>query len=81
MCALRAAHAPPAAGVGHWPCEIENDLDRACRDVDALICLRLQRTPAGGLLPDLSEYARRYCLDHKHLRLALPGARVLHPGR
>ncbi len=69
------------AGVGHWPCEIENDLDRACRDVDAVMCLRLQlERQQAGLLPDLSEYARRYCLDHKHLRLALPGARVLHPG-
>ena len=69
------------AGVGHWPCEIENDLDRACRDVDAVMCLRLQlECQQAGLLPDLSEYARRYCLDHKHLRLALPGARVLHPG-
>ena len=69
------------AGVGHWPCEIENDLDRACRDVDAVMCLRLQLDrQQAGLLPDLSEYARRYCLDHKHLRLALPGARVLHPG-
>ena len=69
------------AGVGHWPCEIENDLDRACRDVDAVMCLRLQlERQQAGLLPDLSEDARRYCLDHKHLRLALPGARVLHPG-
>ena len=69
------------AGVGHWPCEIENDLDRACRDVDAVMCLRLQlERQQAGLLPDLSEYARRYCLDHKHLRLALPGARVLYPG-
>lgn len=69
------------AGVGHWPCEIENDLDRACRDVDAVMCLRLQlERQQAGLLPDLSEYAHRYCLDHKHLRLALPGARVLHPG-
>ena len=69
------------AGVGHWPCEIENDLDRACRDVDAVMCLRLQlERQQAGLLPDLSEYARRYCLDLIHLRLALPGARVLHPG-
>lgn len=69
------------AGVEHWPCEIENDLDRACRDVDAVMCLRLQlERQQAGLLPDLSEYARRYCLDHDHLRLALPGARVLHPG-
>jgi len=41
--------------------------------------LQLERQQA-GLLPDLREYARRYCLGLRHLRSAKPGAHVLHPG-
>lgn len=69
------------AGVEHWPVEVFNDLDRAVRDVDAVMCLRLQlERQQAGLLPDLAEYSRRFCLDARHLALARPGARVLHPG-
>lgn len=69
------------AGVEHWPAEVYADLERAVRDVDAVMCLRLQlERQQAGLLPDLSEYARRYCLDTRHLALARPQVRVLHPG-
>lgn len=69
------------AGIGSWNCEVFTDLDRACRDVDAVMCLRLQlERQEAGLLPDLLEYSRRYCLTKKRLALAKPGALVLHPG-
>lgn len=69
------------AGVDNWPVEVFSSLDEAVRDVDAVMSLRLQlERQQAGLLPDLSEYARRYCLDKKHLELANPNARVLHPG-
>ena len=69
------------AGVEHWPVEIFSDLRQAVRDVDAVMCLRLQlERQQAGLLPDLSEYARRFCLGAEHLALAAPEARVLHPG-
>lgn len=69
------------AGVEHWPVEVFSDLDRAVRDVDAVMCLRLQlERQQAGLLPDLAEYSRRYCLGASHLALAAPEVRVLHPG-
>ncbi len=46
------------AGVGHWPCEIENDLDRACRDVDAVMCL-----PAASLFNTCRTY-RHFSVCH-----------------
>ena len=69
------------AGVDNWPVEVFSDLNTAVRDVDAVMCLRLQlERQQAGLLPDLREYSRRYCLSFHHMRLAKPGASVLHPG-
>ena len=69
------------AGVEHWPVEVCSDLAAAARDVDAVMCLRLQlERQQAGLLPDLAEYSRRFCLGARHLALARPGAKVLHPG-
>lgn len=69
------------AGVSSWPAEIYSDLNRAVQGVDAVMCLRLQlERQQAGLLPDLSEYAKRYCLDVAHLRHASKNVRVLHPG-
>lgn len=69
------------AGVENWPVEVFSDLGRAVRDVDAVMCLRLQlERQQAGLLPDLAEYSRRFCLGASHLELARPKVRVLHPG-
>ena len=69
------------AGVENWPVEVFSDLGRAVRDVDAVMCLRLQlERQQAGLLPDLAEYSRRFCLGASHLELARPEVRVLHPG-
>ncbi|MDR3362100.1 MAG: aspartate carbamoyltransferase catalytic subunit [Desulfovibrio sp.] len=69
------------AGVETWPVEVFTDLGRAARGVDAVMCLRLQlERQQAGLLPDLAEYSRRFCLGAEHLALAAPEARVLHPG-
>ncbi len=69
------------SAVDHWPVEVYGTLNDAVRDADAVMCLRLQlERQQAGLLPDLSEYSRRFCLDMKHLELAKPGAKVLHPG-
>ena len=49
--------------------------------MDAVMCLRLQlERQQAGLLPDLREYSRRFCLSPGHMELAKPGAPVLHPG-
>lgn len=70
---------PPACD--NLSCEIYTDLNKAIIDVDAVMCLRLQlERQQAGLLPDLSEYSRRFCLMQKHLQHAKPDAVVLHPG-
>ena len=69
------------AGVENWPVEVCSDLDQAVRGVDAVMCLRLQlERQQAGLLPDLAEYSRRFCLTAGRLRSAKPEAKVLHPG-
>ena len=51
------------------------------RDVDGVMCLRLQlERQQAGLLPDLAEYSRRFCLGTRQMALAAPEAKVLHPG-
>lgn len=68
-------------GVSTWPVDVEPDLTSACKDMDAVICLRLQlERQQAGLLPDLREYARHFGLSATHLRKANPDVRVLHPG-
>lgn len=69
------------AGVKAWPVEIVPNLTAACKNIDAVICLRLQmERQQAGLLPDLREYARHFGLNSTHLRQANPGVRVMHPG-
>lgn len=69
------------AGVEKWPVEVFTDLAQAARDVDAIMCLRLQlERQQAGLLPDLNEYAKRYCLSPGHLEFANPEVKILHPG-
>lgn len=69
------------AGIGSWPAEIYSDLDRACEGAEAIMALRLQlERQQAGLLPDLREYSRRYCLNISHLARAAENVKVLHPG-
>ena len=68
-------------GVHNWPVTVYSDLNSAVEGVDAIMCLRLQlERQQAGLLPDLSEYAQRFCIGLRHLEMAAPGAPVLHPG-
>ncbi len=69
------------AGIGTWPVEVYNDLQKAVKDCDAIMCLRLQlERQEAGLLPSLAEYSRRYCLTPAIVDMAKPSAMVLHPG-
>jgi len=57
------------------------DMDRALHDVDAIMMLRLQLERQGrALFPSIREYSRLYCLTPERLKLANPGAVVMHPG-
>ena len=67
--------------LNNWPVEVHDNLNNAVRDVDAVMCLRLQlERQQAGLLPNLAEYARRFCLTPRHMELTRPGAKILHPG-
>ncbi len=69
------------AGVEHWPVEVFTDMQKAVKDVDAIMCLRLQyERQKTTLLPKTSEYAKRFCLMPEHLLHAKPAVKVLHPG-
>lgn len=65
----------------HWPVEIFDCPDEAVKGVDAVMCLRLQlERQSAGLLPDLSEYASKFCINSYLMSLAAPEAAILHPG-
>ncbi len=60
---------------------VEHDLDRAIDGADVVMALRIQKERmAGGLLPDLREYARRWGITAARLRRADRRALVMHPG-
>lgn len=62
-------------------CTVVPELDRALDGVDVVMLLRLQRERmVDGLVASLEDYHREYGLDARRLRLAAPGAVVMHPG-
>lgn len=68
-------------GVKSWPVEVYSDLCEASKGVDAIMCLRLQlERQKDGLLPDLREYARTFGLGQRHIDLANPDVKIMHPG-
>ncbi len=78
VCAPRTLLPRDAEALGS---EVFHQLEPALEGVDAVMCLRLQlERQEAGLLPDLREYARRFCLTSPRLSRAAPGVKVLHPG-
>ena len=72
--ALLPEEADPRVKVCH-------DFDRALRDVDAVIMLRIQRERMEqAMVPGERDYACGYGLDEARLRHAKPDAIVMHPG-
>ncbi len=60
---------------------LEPHIEAALEGADAVMALRLQKErQQAGLLPSIREYVLRYGLTPERLRLANPGAVVLHPG-
>lgn len=60
---------------------VEYDLDRAIEGADVVMALRIQKERmAGGLLPDLREYARRWGITTARLRRADRQVMLMHPG-
>ena len=80
--------APPTliGGAGSWrqnwpEVSIVDDLDQAVDGAHVLMALRLQQERmAGGLLPSLREYTRRFGLTRERVARADPNVLVMHPG-
>jgi aspartate carbamoyltransferase catalytic subunit len=80
LAALYANRTVPGTGATRTV-SVETDISRALADADVVMVLRLQRErQQAGLLPSLREYTLRYGLTPERLRLARPGALVMHPG-
>jgi aspartate carbamoyltransferase catalytic subunit len=60
---------------------IEPDIDRALKEADVIMVLRLQlERMQSGLLPSMREYIQLFQLNPARLKLAKPDAMVMHPG-
>ncbi len=69
-------HAIEDLGCTAWP-----RVEPAMEGADAIMMLRIQRERQGNdLIPSSHEYHRFFGLDEQRLKLAKPGALVMHPG-
>ena len=56
-------------------------MEEAIDQADAVMMLRIQKErQTAGHLPSMREYSQMYGLNAKRLKLAKPGALVMHPG-
>ena len=60
--------------------EIERDFDKALKQAQVVMMLRIQRERLAGLELDLGDYIARYQLSEERLRARAPEAIVMHPG-
>jgi len=67
--------------VGRLGVRVFDRIEPAIEGADVVMMLRIQKERMGrDLFPSDREYARRYGLDARRLRLARPDALVMHPG-
>jgi aspartate carbamoyltransferase catalytic subunit len=75
---------PPAWVIGFdgWPgVSVADRLEDALAEADAVMALRIQlERDAGGGVASLREYTATWGLNEARMRLARPGAPLLHPG-
>jgi aspartate carbamoyltransferase catalytic subunit len=60
--------------------EIERDFDKALKQAQVVMMLRIQRERLAGLELDLADYISRYQLNENRLTACAPKALVMHPG-
>ncbi len=69
------------SGIDKLGVEVFRRMDEGLKNADVIMMLRLQRERmAGALVPSVREYFRYFGLDAEKLKLARPGALVMHPG-
>jgi aspartate carbamoyltransferase catalytic subunit len=75
---------PPALIPSHiekMGIEVFYDVDAAIKDVDVIMCLRIQKERQNqNLFTSLKEYSLFFGINQKRLAKAKPGAMVMHPG-
>ena len=60
---------------------IEPDLDKAIEGADVVYALRIQQErQAGGLIPSMREYTRRWMINEERMSRANTDALLMHPG-
>jgi aspartate carbamoyltransferase catalytic subunit len=66
---------PPQARILH-------NLNEGVRGADVVMALRIQRERIGNIdgVPGIDEYFANYGVSHERMKLAAPGAIVMHPG-
>ncbi|MEZ6022354.1 MAG: aspartate carbamoyltransferase catalytic subunit, partial [Hyphomonadaceae bacterium] len=68
-------------GAEGWGARVFHDMRAGLKDADVVMMLRVQRERMdGGFFPSAREYFWFYGLDEDKLKLAKPGALVMHPG-
>ncbi|GIG59024.1 aspartate carbamoyltransferase [Longispora fulva] len=68
-------------GARDWPAKVSYDLDAALPDSDVVMMLRVQRERmTEAYFPSTREYARRYGLDVRRMKLLPEHAIIMHPG-
>ena len=84
LCGPRELLPEDALGLGSagYPgsVEIERDFDKALKQAQVAMMLRIQRERLAGLELDLGDYVARYQLNEERLTACAPGALVMHPG-
>lgn len=72
----------PEPGTVPDKARILSNLDEGMRDADVIMALRIQRERIGNLdgIPGIDEYFASYGISHERMKLAAPGAIVMHPG-
>jgi aspartate carbamoyltransferase catalytic subunit len=79
LCGPAALLPVDALGLGSGV-EIERDFDKALKQAQVVMMLRIQRERLAGLELDLADYISRYQLDQERLTAWAPEALVMHPG-
>lgn len=70
-----------SGGLTKMGAKLEMDFDKAIKDADVVMMLRIQlERQKAGLFPSKEEYTHFYCLNKERLALAKPDCIVLHPG-
>jgi aspartate carbamoyltransferase catalytic subunit len=69
------------SGIANFGVEVHRSMESGLRNADVVMMLRLQlERMTGAFVPSIREYYRFFGLNSEKLRLARPGALVMHPG-